>query len=260
MPAEILCRRDGAVATVTLSNPEKLNAVNAHMWRELARVMSEIETDDALRCVVVRGAGENFAAGGDIHEFATVRDTYERARIYHDRWVAGALAAVARCRHPILAAIRGACIGGGLEIALACDLRIAGRGSRFGIPINRLGFAIAHGELRGLLRIVGPAVALELLLEGRILEADEALAKRLVTRVVADEALDEEVAACVGRIAAGAPLAARLHKSLVRRLSEDPAPLTEAEIRDSFSYLASQDYRIGYTAFLARSKPEFVGR
>jgi enoyl-CoA hydratase/carnithine racemase len=260
MPAEILCRRDGAVATVTLSNPEKLNAVNAHMWRELARVMGEIETDDALRCVVLRGAGENFAAGGDIHEFATVRDTYERARIYHDKWVAGALEAVTRCRHPTLAAIQGACIGGGLEIALACDLRIAGRGSRFGIPINRLGFAIAHGELHGLLRIVGPAVALELLLEGRILEADEALAKRMVTRVVADEALDEEVAACARRIAAGAPLAARLHKRLVRRLTEDPAPLTEAEIRDNFSYLASEDYRIGYAAFVARSKPEFTGR
>jgi enoyl-CoA hydratase/carnithine racemase len=260
MSAEVLCSREGAVATVTLRNPEKLNAVNAHMWRELARVMRELEAEEALRCVVLRGEGENFAAGGDIHEFATVRDTYERARIYHDKWVAGALEAVSSCRHPTVAAIRGACIGGGLEIALACDLRIAARGARFGIPINRLGFAIAHGELRGLLRIVGPAVALELLLEGRILEAGEALAKGLLTRLVDDEALDREVAACVQRIAAGAPLAARLHKRLVRRLVDDPSPLSEAEIRENFSYLESEDYRIGYAAFVARSKPEFTGR
>jgi enoyl-CoA hydratase/carnithine racemase len=257
---EILCARDGALAAVTLRNAGKLNAVNAHMWRELARVMRELAADEALRCVVLRGDGDNFAAGGDIHEFATVRDTYERARIYHDKWVAGALEAVAACRHPTVAAIRGACVGGGLEIALACDLRIAGSGSRFGIPINRLGFAIAHGELRGLLRVVGPAVALELLLEGRILDAGEALAKGLLTRVVADEALDEEVSACARRIAAGAPLAARLHKKLVRRLADDPAPLAEAEIRENFSYLESEDYRTGYAAFLARSKPEFTGR
>jgi len=260
MSGEILCAREGRVALVTLHNPDKLNAVNAHMWRDLRRTLEELSADESLRCVVVRGGGEHFAAGGDIHEFATVRDTYERARVYHDKWVAGALDALEHCLHPTVALIRGNCIGGGMEIAAACDLRICGQSARFGVPINRLGFAIAHGELRALLRRIGPAVVLELLLEGRILSADEAYAKGLVTRVVPDDMLDDEVDATTRRIAAGAPLVARLHKRLVRRLAFDARPLDESEVRDNFAYLDSEDYRIGYAAFLARSRAEFLGR
>ncbi|MGB0128031.1 MAG: enoyl-CoA hydratase-related protein [Rhodocyclaceae bacterium] len=260
MSGEILVSRDGVVATVTLHNPAKLNAVNAQMWRQLKAELESLSADDDLRCIVVRGAGRHFAAGGDIHEFATLRDTLERARVYHDRWVAGALEAVSQCRHPVVAMIRGNCIGGGLEIASACDLRICEESARFGVPINRLGFAIAHGELRGLLRIANPSVALELLLEGRIMLADEAYAKGLVNRVVTEDALEQEVAATVQRITAGAPLVARLHKHLVRRLATQAPPLSEEEIRANFAYLDSEDYRIGYAAFLARTKPEFVGR
>jgi enoyl-CoA hydratase/carnithine racemase len=260
MSGEILSTRDGAVATVTLHNPDKLNALDAHMWRELRRAIETLDADEALRCVLLQGSGEHFAAGGDIHEFATVRDTYERSLIYHDKWVAGALQSIARCRHPVVAMIRGNCIGGGLEIACACDLRIAAKGARFGVPINRLGFAIAHGELRDLLRVVNPALALELLLEGRILDATEAAAKGLVTRIVADDTLEHEAQATVRRIAAGAPLVARLHKKLVRRLAVDAAPLSEAEVQENFAYLDSEDYRIGREAFLARTKPEFMGR
>lgn len=263
MPGEILCSRDPQdrhLATVTLHNPDKLNALDAHMWRELRRVMETLDGDEALRCILLRGSGGHFAAGGDIHEFATVRDTYERALVYHDKWVAGALRAISQCRHPVVAVIRGNCIGGGLEIACACDLRIAGAGARFGVPINRLGFAIAHGELRDLLQVVSPALALELLLEGRILDAAEAAAKGLVTRCVPDDFLDEQASAAARRIAAGAPLVARLHKKLVRRLATDSTPMSEEEIRANFAYLDSEDYRIGREAFLARGKPEFVGR
>lgn len=260
MSGEILCTRDGAIASVVLHNPDKLNALNAHMWRELRRVMEMLGAEEDLRCVLIQGSGEHFAAGGDIHEFATVRDTFERALIYHDKWVAGALQSISRCRHPAVAMIRGNCIGGGLEIACACDLRIAAGNARFGVPINRLGFAIAHGELRDLLRVVSPALALELLLEGRILDADEACAKGLVTRVVADDTLEHEAQATARRIAAGAPLVARLHKKLVRRLAVDTAALSEAEIKENFAYLDSEDYRIGRAAFLARTRPGFVGR
>lgn len=260
MSGEVQVSRDGTVATVTLHNPAKLNAVNAHMWRQLKTEVESLAADDGLRCVVVRGSGRHFAAGGDIHEFATLRDTLERARVYHDRWVGGALQALSKCRHPVVAMIRGNCIGGGLEIASACDVRICDPSARFGVPINRLGFAIAHGELRGLLSIANPAVVLELLLEGRIMLADEAYAKGLVNRVVAEEALEQEVAATVERITAGAPLVAQLHKQLVRRLATQAAPLSEEEIRANFSYLETADYRIGYEAFLARKKPEFLGR
>jgi len=261
MSEEILVSRAGAVATVTLNNPAKLNAVNASMWRRLRVVMDELSADESLRCVVLRGAGDKaFAAGGDIEEFLTLRDTLERALVYHEEWVAKTLDAVRDCLHPTVAMIHGACIGGGLEIAGQCDLRICGRSARFGAPINKLGFSMAPGELSGLLTLAGPAVALEILLEGRILGADEAYEKGLVTRVVSDDEVEEEAYATARRIAAGAPLAARAHKKLVRRLTAVSQPLTFEELKESFAFLDSEDYREGLSAFLAKRKPLFQGR
>ena len=260
MPEEILLARDSGIATVTLNNPLKLNAVNAAMWRGLRQTMEVLSADESLRCVVLRGAGNKaFAAGGDIEEFATLRNTLERALIYHEEWVAGALNAVRDCVHPTVALIHGACIGGGLEIASQCDLRIAGTSAKFGAPINRLGFSMAPGELAGLLALAGPAVALELLLEGRILGAEEALAKRLVSRVVADDQAEEETYATARRIAAGAPLAARAHKLLVRRLMPVAPPLSVEEIEDCFAFLDSGDYREGIAAFFEKRSPQFSG-
>lgn len=261
MSDEILVSRDGAIGTVTLNNPTKLNAVNASMWRRLRVVMDELSADESLRCVVLRGAGEAaFAAGGDIEEFLTLRDTLERALVYHEEWVAKALSAVRDCLHPTVALIQGACIGGGLEIAGQCDLRICGRSARFGAPINKLGFSMAPGELTGLLALAGPAVALELLLEGRILFADEACEKGLVTRVVADDEVAEEAYATARRIAAGAPLAARTHKKLVRRLTAVPRRLTFDELKAGFAFLDSEDYREGLSAFFEKRTPVFRGK
>jgi enoyl-CoA hydratase/carnithine racemase len=247
------------IATVTLANPDKLNAIDAAMWRELGAAMTRLAGDGEIRCVVVRGAGEQaFAAGGDLEEFATVRATVDDALHYHEELVAAALDAIRACPVPTVAAIRGACIGGGLEIAGCCDLRIAGESARFGAPINRLGFSMYPGEMAGLLELVGPAVLLEILLEGRILDAREALQKGLLTRVVADEKVMDEVHACVARIAAGAPMVARWHKQWVRRLMRGTA-LSEAEKRDAFAFLDTDDYREGMAAFLAKRAPRFSG-
>ena len=257
----MLVERDGAIATVVLSNPGRLNALTVSMWQELKRTLDALSAEDSLRCVVLRGAGsEAFAAGADIAEFATARDNAGQGKVYHRQYVHGALKAVGECRHPTVAMIHGPCVGGGLEIACMCDLRIAGRSGRFGVPISRLGFAIAYDELAAVLPLTGRAVAMEILLEGRIWEAREALGKGLLTRVVDDARLEEEAYAAARRIAAGAPLVNRWHKRSLRRLVPRPAPLTEAEIEDNFAYFATEDYRIGMRAFAEKQKPRFKGR
>ncbi len=260
MSGEIQVTRTGTTATVALSNPEKLNALTVAMWRDLATVMQQLSADDELRCVVLRGAGTTaFAAGADIAEFAQVRDTAAQGKVYHRELVFGALRAVGDCRHPTVAMIHGACAGGGLELACQCDLRIAGHSAKFGVPINRLGFAIAWDELNALLPLVGRAVALEILVEGRVWDATEAQTKGLLTRLVSDADLAAETAASVQRIVAGAPLVARWHKQFIRRLTPQPAPLSAAEIDANFDYFNTEDYRIGYDAFMNKKKPRFVG-
>lgn len=261
MSASLSIAREGAIAIVTLSNPGKLNALTVAMWQALKREMDTLSAAEDLRCIVLRGDGEEaFAAGADIAEFATARNTAEQGRHYHRELVYGALRAVGECRHPTIAMIHGPCVGGGLEIACQCDLRIAGESARFGVPINRLGFPIAYDELNALLPLVGRAVALEILLEGRVWAAREAYAKGLVTRVVPDAALHAETRKAALRVADGAPLVACWHKRFVRRLAPLPAPLTAAEIEENFAYFRTEDYRIGYDAFMTKKKPRFVGR
>lgn len=258
MNPDILCQRDSGIATVTLFNPDKLNALNAAMWSRLRETMGALAADASLRCVILRGEGPVFAAGGDLEEFKTARATVDLALAYHEA-VGEALAAIESCPHPTVAAILGPCVGGGLEIACACDLRIAGAGAKFGAPIMKLGFSMYPGELAGLLKLAGPAVAKEILLEGRLLNAAEAYAKGLLTRVVADAEVLAEAAATAARIAAGAPLVARWHKQWIARLMEG-RPLTQDEKRASFAFLGTRDYAEGLAAFLEKRAPRFTGR
>ncbi len=250
---------EGEIATLTLNNPDKLNAINLAMWQQLSANMASISADRGIRCVVLRGAGDQaFAAGGDLEEFVTGRVTLEQALHYHGE-VAKALNAIADCPHPTVALIKGACIGGGLEIAGVCDLRIAGESARFGAPINKLGFSMYPGEMEGLLRLAGPAVIKEILLEGRILSASEAYEKGLLTRVVKDEQVEDEAYASARRICQGAPLVAGWHKQWIRRLL-DGRPLSDYEKAASFAFLDTEDYREGLAAFLEKRKPVFKAR
>jgi len=255
----VLVSRDGAIATVALNNPEKLNALTRAMWARLGEVMRELSADDALRCVVVRGAGDQaFAAGADISEFATERANRAQAREYGNL-IHATMQAVTRCRHPVVAMIRGACVGGGLEIAAMCDFRVCGESSRFGVPINRLGLTMGYGELAGLLALAGRAVTLEILLEGRVFDAQEALAKRLVNRVVPDERVEAESYALARRIADGAPLVARWHKQYIDRLAVTP-DIPPEEWDEGFACFDTSDYREGVQAFLGKRKPQFKGK
>jgi enoyl-CoA hydratase/carnithine racemase len=255
----VLVQRAGSIATVVLNRPEKLNALTRPMWQQLGETIARLSADDSLRCIVLRGAGERaFSPGNDISEFETVRSNKAQAREYGKIMHATAQA-LAECRHPLVAQIHGICVGGGLEIAALCDLRICGQSSRFGAPIKNLGLVMAYPEMQPLLQLVGPAVALEILLEGRVFDAAEAKDKGLVSRVVPDEQVAIEARATAERIAEGAPLAARWHKKFARRLA-DPRPLTEAEYDECFDCFDTEDFRIGYRAFLAKEKPRFVGR
>ena len=250
---------EGEIATLTLNNPDKLNAINLAMWQQISANMASISADSGIRCVVLRGAGDQaFAAGGDLEEFVTGRATLEQALHYHGE-VAKALNAIADCPHPTVALIKGACIGGGLEIAGVCDLRIAGESARFGAPINKLGFSMYPGEMEGLLRLAGPAVIKEILLEGRILSASEAYEKGLLTRVVKDDQVEDEAYASARRICQGAPLVAGWHKQWIRRLL-DGRPLSDEEKAASFAFLETEDYREGLAAFLEKRKPVFKAR
>ena len=251
-------KREGEIATLLLNNPLKLNAINLGMWESLAAQVQILDQDSQVRCVVIRGAGEEaFAAGGDLEEFVTARATLDQAMHYHAQ-VAEALASIANAKHPTVALIHGACIGGGLEIAAACDFRICGASARFGAPINRLGFSMYPGEMAGLLALVGPAVVKEILLEGRILSAIEAYSKGIVTRVVADEQVADEAYATARRICHGAPLVAGWHKQWIARLMSGE-PLTHEEKAASFAFLETEDYREGLAAFLEKRKPNFKG-
>ena len=253
----ILLERHGAIASVTLSNPGKLNALDRNMWEQLACCFTALSADTSVRCVIVQGADGHFAAGADIAEFPAIRSNLAQGIQYHTVAIGEALAAIGNCRHPTVAAIEGVCVGGGLEVACACDLRIAAADARFGIPINRLGFALAPGEMVGLLQLVGRAVALELLLEGRVFDAAEALQKGLITRIAAD--VPAAALESAGRIARGAPLAAHVNKRLINRLAASAMPLTDAEHAAAFAPLVSADYQEGVQAFLEKRLPVFGG-
>ena len=260
-PAEppVLVSRDGTMVTVTINRPHKLNALTKPVWARLGEVFTELSADDTLRCIVLRGAGEQaFSPGNDIEEFATARNDRDQAVAYAQVAHATA-AAIDQCRHPIVAQIHGIYVGGGLLLASLCDLRICGESCRFGVPIKNLGLVMAYAEMSPIVRLVGGDKALELLLEGRILNAREGLAMGLVSRVVADGEVAAEARATAQRIADGAPLVARWHKKFVRRL-RDPRPLDEAETLECYDCFATEDFQTGYHAFLAKKKPEFHGR
>ena len=259
MNDSILVQRDAGIVTVVLNRPEKLNALTKPMWQRLGDVFRELSADDSARCIVIRGAGtKSFAPGNDISEFENERSNVEQARAY-GRIMHSTIDAIAACRHPVVAMIHGICVGGGMEIAGLADIRICGESSRFGVPIKNLGLVMAYGEIGALIGLAGRATAMEILLEGRVFGAAEAKDKGLVTRVVPDDQVEAESLATAARVAEGAPLVARWHKKFARRLA-DPRPLTEAEYDEGFACFGTEDFRVGYQAFLAKKKPEFPGR
>ena len=248
---------DGLTATITLNRPDKRNALTLGMWRDLGDAVATLDLQDQLRCIVVRGAGGNFAAGADLSEFAAHRATTDQAEAYGQTMI-DALTALRDCRHLTIAAIEGLCVGGGLEIALMCDLRLATPDSRYGIPIQKVGVAMPYPELAILTQMLGRPTMLALLLEGQIHDAAWAERQGLVTRIAAD--LDTDLAATIGRILAGSPVSHRHHKRFTRLAVEMGATAGAEAVRQSYQAVETEDYREGIAAFGARRPPKFTGR
>lgn len=259
MAKQIQVERDGPIATLVLNRPRKHNAMTRSMWHKLGEAIVTLSADNDVRCVVLRGAGNKaFSSGNDIGEFEKERGNIPQARRYGAD-MKRTIDALQSCRHPIVALINGICVGGGLELAANCDIRICGESSRFGAPINKLGLVMSYAELESILNLVGRAATLEILLEGRIFGAEEARAKGLVQRIVADDKVEDESYATARRITEGAPLVARWHKKFIDRLS-DPALLSKDELDEGFLCFGTRDFEIGMKAFLEKKKPKFTGR
>ena len=254
---------DPRVARVTLSHPRKFNAMSRAMWRELKSVFTRIQASRDWRCVLLQGEGGHFCAGGDIAEYPAFRFDAVSLRAFHEDEVWGGLQALLACDVPVVAAIAGNCMGAGVEIASACDIRVAADDARFGAPIAKLGFPMAPREAQLVARVAGEATAREMLLEAAVLGAAEMKARGFLHSVEPAEQLPAHARERARRIAALAPQAARLHKQLFRALN---LPLAGASIAPSaienivstaYDYADSAEHREGIEAFLAKRAPRF---
>jgi enoyl-CoA hydratase len=252
----VLVEREPPVGIVLLNRPEALNALNDEVMGLLVDALIELDDDDAIRCIVLGGSEKAFAAGADIGQMAEANamDMYEARRI--DRWDA-----IRRIRTPLVAAVSGFCLGGGNELAMACDLIVASETARFGQPETGLGIIPGAGGTQRLTRAVGKAKAMDVILTGRFLTADEAERAGLVARVVAKEAWLEEAKAVARAIAEKGPIAQRLAKESVNRAYESTLETgLDYERKALYLAFASDDAREGLTAFTEKRKPEFRGR
>lgn len=261
MSDEILVQQDGAIATVIFNRPHLRNAVSLAMWREIARVAESLGKDDSVRAVVFRGAGtEAFASGADISEFKEVRKDIATAQAYSKETEA-AYRAVRRCPKPTAAMIYGFCMGGGMALAMACDLRFAAEGSRFGIPAARLGIIYGLESTRQLVDLVGPAYAKDILFSARTLEAQEAFAIGFVNRLLPVPELEPSTYDYLRKVAANAPLSVRGAKLIIEAALEDGGVGRQDEIRQlALEAFESEDYKEGTRAFLEKRPPQFQGR
>ena len=256
----ILLRREPPVATVTINRPAQRNAISFTMWGQLTELMNDLDKDRDIRCVVIAGAGdEAFSAGADISDFEAHRSDSQRGRIYN-RAVDGLLEKVAEMGTPVISMIDGFAAGGGCELAVATDLRIASENSRLGIPVARLGITIGHREMYGLVNLVGKGNALYMLLSGRLLDAAESLRMGLVNQVVPAEQLEAVTYKLAADIASLAPLSHAVNKKTLNQVLAKPSlDLTPDEADLPLNQFDTRDYQEGYRAFLQKRRPTFIG-
>jgi len=259
--SKMLAEKDGAIGRIIFNNPARHNAVSLEMWQAVAQIMADFEADDAIRVIVLTGAGgKAFVSGADISEFKEKRANEEAAAAYSKISEAARLK-LQETLKPTIAMIRGYCIGGGLATAISCDIRIAAEGSRFGIPAAKLGLGYAYDGIKKLIDLVGPAYAREIFYTARQFSAEEALGMGLINRLVPESELESYVQNYCDLIAANAPLTIRAAKQIVREALKDESKrdmaLCQRVVDECF---ASSDYTEGRTAFMEKRRPVFTGR
>jgi enoyl-CoA hydratase len=256
VPDLVLVERDGPVAVVLLNRPEQLNALSDELMDALVTALVDLDRDEDVRCIVLGGSERVFAAGADIAELAksSTIDLYYQRRV--ERWDE-----IAGLWTPLVAAVSGYCLGGGCELAMVCDLIVASETAQFGQPETGVGVIPGAGGTQRLTRAVGKALAMDVILSGRFLSADEALRAGLVARVVAREAWLDEAKRVARAIAEKAPVATRLAKEAVDRGFDSTLTLgLELERRLLYLAFASEGAKEGLNAFLEKRKPEFKGK
>jgi enoyl-CoA hydratase/carnithine racemase len=259
MGGRIRVETDGAIGWIVFDQPERRNAVSLEMWEAVPGAIDQLDQDDAVRVIVLRGEGtEAFVAGADISQFEQNR-LGDGAGTYEDA-TGAAFGALERTNKPTIAMVHGFCVGGGMAIALSCDIRYCDDRARFTIPAAKLGIGYAAAGIEKLMQLVGPSVAKEIFFSAKLFDAESAQRWGLVNEVVAPEALAGHVADMAGRMAQNAPLTQRAVKMIVRDLGK-PLANRNPEAADAAvqACMDSKDYREGIRAFMEKRPPVFRG-
>lgn len=266
MSGTIRMEQTGGLTVVTIDHPARFNAMSRAMWAQLKAVFEQIQRHVDTRCVLIKGEGAHFCAGGDISEYADFRFQQSSLRHFHEVEVWGGLQAMLDCDVPIVAQIEGNCMGAGVEIACCCDIRLSSHSAQFGAPIAKLGFPMAPREAALVARELGATVARQMLLAARLFSSADLLASGFLSQMFADERLASEAQTLINRILSLAPQSARLNKQTLRGINQAVAlyPRAQAAIEtianpalDAYAYADSAEHREGVMAFLQKRKPVF---
>lgn len=259
--AELITRRDGAVGRILFSNPARMNAMTFDMWRALPEALAAFDADPAVRLVVLAGNGDKaFVSGADISQFEQNRAS-EEARTAYNRTVEAAYLAPIMCAKPVVAQIRGVCMGGGLGLAAACDVRFCSDDAVFRMPAARLGLGYSYTGMRRFVHVLGAANAADIFFSARKFGAQDALAMGFVQRVFAAADLEREVGAYAATVGENAPLSLIAAKTAIREVLNDAGDRDTAGLQQQVdACFASEDYTEGRRAFMEKRTPNFKGR
>lgn len=256
-----MVERVGSTAIVTINRHAQRNSVSFEMWEAFPIYIKELDADASVRVIVLSGAGDKaFASGADISEFHSKRTGRDAAALYH-RAVEQTMTSLEAAGKPVIAMVNGYALGGGCELAVACDLRIAAESASFGIPSAKLGLVISFTDTKRLVDLVGPAVAKEMLMTGRRLSAREALEIGLVNQIVPDASLRQATLDLAAAIGANAPYSVASAKAMVNQCRRDPdlSNVDQSDADRPFNCYETEDFREGVKAFLEKRPPRFTG-